>query len=635
MSTLTVFAKDLLPWTPDIDSRRSDKPEIITGQNFIDDIDGPRSAWSSNYVNFNYWDVFTRGKINELRLAKGMLYGTQTGVWSIDPVSGLAVPILLISVVNKFWPWTIAYVGGVYYLAQFDVGLWQYNPINNTIAHIVTPFNDLARFVSESKGRLIVLTPDVVVTSALDDGTDLNPSLTTAAGAQSLSLVGGDGYRIESIPDGFLVYLSAGIMKATFTQQAFVFSYDNLTPGIKVFNPNAGVFIPRVGALSLDNSGLNLTREFNYTDLGIPQPWEIEKADYIKKNILAFLDQTSFGTIGMYYSIQMQMLFIFFSANTNPGLFYTTFVWSSVSKKWSSFDIQHYGIFETYDASSNTYACSYMGSDGYMHAFSNANFTQTLPTPPLMLGDFVYRASIEETVIAEINAGGVEYQLGVTEINLTDYNPFTFQNLTGNVGTFQMNFTPYSDTVNDAQDDPPIIIGNPIVGGTYINMDVSGGIELFAIPYVLPQIGLASSLQVGPFRFTDQLYADQTSMVDTISLDLSPTSNFNVFEDWNILNAPAEDWNTLTGSEDWGAGVQTPNSFGLILRSSNDGVNPGEQGDEDLVPFQDLGSSQVFKPSGWSGVYHLMTLKAIDPGQSFALKTIGLTGALTGRLQSL
>lgn len=635
MSTLTVFAKDLLPWTPDIDSRRSEKPEIITGQNFIDDIDGPRSAWSSNYVNFNFWDVATRGKVNELRLAKGMLYGTQTGVWSIDPVSGLAIPILLIAVVNKFWPWTIAFVGGLYYIAQFDVGLWQYDPINNSIGHVDTPFGDGARFVNESKGRLVVLTVDVVATSALDDGTDLTPSLQTAAGAQALSLVGGDGYRIESIPDGFLVYLSNGIMKATYTQQSFVFAYDNLTPGIKVFNPNAAVYIPRVGALSLDNSGFNLTREFNYTDLGIPQPWEIEKGDYVKKNILAFLDETSFGTIGMYYSVQTQQLFIYFSANTNPGLFYTTFVWSSVSKKWSSFDQQHYGIFETYDALSNTYSASFMGSDGYMHAFSNANFTQSLPTPPLVLQDFVYRASIEEQVIAEIDDSDVIFQRGVTEINFSDYNPFTFANLTGTVGTFQMNFTPYSDTVNDAADDPDMIIGAVITGGTYINMDVSGGIEQFAIPYMLPQVGLSSSLQIGPFRFEDQTYADQTSSVDTINLALAPTSNFNVFEDWNTLNASAEDWNTLTGAEDWGAGVQTPNSFDLILRSTNDGVNPGEQGDEELEPFMNLGSSQVFKPSGWSGIYHLLTLEANDPGQSFALKTIDLTGALTGRLQSL
>lgn len=623
-----IQAKDLSPWTPDIDARRDAKPGIITGINFVDDVDGPRSAFSSAFVDFNLFDVVARSKVNKLQITNGILYGTPVGVFSIDPISNEAQCILPIEVSIQYWPWTIALVGGVYYLAQYDIGLWQFDPDNNIITHIATPVGDQIRGVAVSFGRLVYLTPDDVAFSALDDGTDLDPSLTTGASAQPLSIVGGTAYRIAPLSDGFIVYMSRGILRALFTQAAYVFTFKKLTEAIKVFSPNAGCYVEGLGDISLDASGFWLATSSD----AVPVPWEAEKGDYIKKNILNVSNQNLFGIIGMFFSIAEQKIFISFSNNITEGFFQTTFVYTLISQKWGSFNQFHYGILEVLSIINNIYSCAYMGSDGYMRQFTNTDFSYDLPQEPLSITDFLYRPIlIEQSVIQYIDQTGDIVDVGFTEFNLSDNIPTAYRAYT-NFGLYYINYTPYSDTMNNDVDDPEWnLSGGVLIGGTYINLDVSGGVEEYAIPYQLPQIGLNSILTIGPFRYTQQVQADETSCVASLILGLAQTSNFTITEDWNILTGN-EDWNTLNGNEDWGSGNTTPNVFALTLRDSDDGINAPIQGDEILPVFSDQGSALQYCPLGMSSIYHILTLQALNPGEAFALKYTDMSGQLTGRL---
>jgi hypothetical protein len=630
LARLTVFAKTLLPWSPDIDSRRLDKPGIITGTNFTDDLDGPQSAFSSNLVNYNYWDASTRRKINELRLTEEIVYGTCTGIWRINETSGVAELLLGVTVTEIYWPWTVAYVGGKYYFAQYDVGLWQYDPETQVLTYVVNLAGDNIRYVAESAGRLICLTPTDVLVSALDDGTDLTPSITTGAHAQTLSLVGGQAYAIVPVPDGYLVYQSNGVMKATFTQAAFVFTYDNLTAAVKLFSPNASVYVPLLGSISLDNSGFHIVKEARSTT--VPEPWEIEKGDYIKQNILAYLNKNLVGTVCLYYSQAEQKLFVSFSDNTREGVMIACFVYSFVSQRWGSFDIQQTGLFETLELVNNAYSCSYIALDGFMRAFSHADYSQNIPDAPDGIADFLYRPTQEEQPIKLFSDDGVNFvHIGYTDILFEQYNPTGFNNYTV-TNLFYQSYLPYSDTDLDDETDPPFEDGSPIVGGSYADFYTSGGVNIVALPYTLPIIGLNSTLEVGPFRFTEQLQADETSCVNQLILGLSRTANFSTSEDWNTIVGDNEDWNALNGAEDWGSGVTVPNVFELVLNDTDDGTNPGIQGLETLPVFNDLGSSLTYSPIGYSSIYHTITLNAINPREAFALKFVDLTGQLTGSL---
>lgn len=632
----TIEAKDLAPWTPDIDPRRGGKPGIISGTNFIDDVDGPRSAFSSTFVSYNLFDVVARAKVNELRTASGLLYGTPVGVWRINDTSKLAELILPISVAIKFWPWTIAYVGGLYYLAQYDVGLWEYDPDAETMRHVATPAGDSIRGVAASFGRLVYLTPDNVAFSALDDGTDLEPSLITGASAQPLAIVGGTAYRIAPLADGFLVYMSEGILRATFVQAAYVFTFKSLTGAVKVFSPNAGIFIPGVGDVSLDASGFWLAID----TVSEPTPWEEEKGDYIKKNIMVAMNKTLFGTIDMYFSIAEQKLFVGFSNNIAEGFMQTTFVYTLISKRWSSFNQFHYGIYEVLSLTNNIYSCAYMDADGYSREFSNTDFTLDIPEVPLTIRDFLYRPTlIEREIITFIDTDDTEVNIAITEFNFSDNIP-TAYSAYSNFGLYYINYIPYSDTSNDSQNDPPYTSGlsgdkqnQKLVDilGNYLNVDTSGAAELYAIPYMLPKIGLNSVITIGPFRFTDQAQADETSCISSLIVGLAATSNFTITEDWNILSGN-EDWNVENGTEDWGSGNTLPNVFSMILSDTDDGINSPIQGDEFLPIFKDLGSSLQYAPIGYSSSYHNLTLSALNSGEAFALKFCFMAGQLTGRL---
>lgn len=628
-STTTIFAKDFLPWSPDIDARRMARPGIITGTNFIDDVDGPRCAFSSVFFDYNLFDVATRRKVTQLPLADGFLYGTPTGVWRFNSSSGIAELLLDIVVDNEFWPWTIALVGGVYYLAQYNKGLWRFDPINETIEHVNTPAGDNISFVAASFGRLIYLTPTDVALSALDDGTDLEPSLTTGAGAQTLSMVGGMGLRIAPVSDGFLVYTTAGIMTGQFTQAAYVFSFSKLTEGIKLFSPNAGIYVPGIGDISLDASGFWLTNSVTK----IPEPWEQEKSDYIKKNIFNTLNKKLFGTISMFFSIAEQKIYVGFSSNTTEGLVENTFVYTLISQRWGNFNIDNYGIFETIAAINNIYSCSYMSTYGYIKVFTNTDFSVSFPLEPFDIIDLIYRPDIFDMNIQQFIDGVTDTVIEVCfcGINISDNIPTIYKNYNA-YGLYKLNDIVYSDTNNDNSNDPDFIDSDTLGVGTYINIDISGITEQFAVLYVLPSVGLNSQISLGPFRFTDQVQADQTSSVSSLILGLAQTSNFIITEDWNI-SIGNEDWNVLVGNEDWGAGNSTPNVFDLYINNTDDGVNPPVQGIELLPVFSDLGSALRYAPMEYSSIFHNLTLIATNPGEAYYVKYIDFAGQLTGRLQ--
>lgn len=639
----TLLAKDLAPWQPAIDARKSDKPQIISGRNFRDLIDGPASAWSNEFVNFNSWDATTRKKISELRFDADIFYGTPTGVYRINPTSYVAEliigpPHITSPVANTYWPWTMAFVGGVYYIAQYDIGLWQWDPVTQTLTEINTPMGSAVRYVIEDHGRLVAISDTVVAWSALDDGTDFIPDLASGASAQALSIIEGTALRLESMTDGVILYTTAGSIKGVFTTQAYVYSWPQIASRVvKIFTPNSNVFVPQLGIVSVDGNGLWLTEEYNYTTFGRPQPWEPDKSNYIKNNIINGLNRQLYGTMQLYYSQALQCLFISFSSNLIPGFFQTTLVHDVFSKRWSSFDLPHYGIFETYDYQQNVFTCSFMDANGYMKAFSNTDFTEDYPTTPELISDFVYRptqtdAKVILTTDLLLNSGN-PYELGSTSINGSDRNPFFYSNYTTS-GVYELNDdTPYSDT-NFPPGDPPMnVVLNPIIGSTNIDMFMSGGVELIAHPYIVPEISLDSNIVIGPWRFNDQkAFAEEVSAIESILIGCQAANGFEINEDWNTLTQ-AEDWNAISGAEDWSSGSAVPNSYNLTLISSEDSFSTPIQGNEYLPVYGEFTSSKLYKPMGFSAIYHALVLSADSVGQAFALKTIDLTAAFTGVYQ--
>lgn len=632
----TLLTRLLDGWTPDIDDRRNEKPGIISGRNFRDTLDGPASAWANEYVNFNQFDSSSRAKITELRITRGFLYGTPTGVYKINTTSGMLEPLLTtpdITVTQIYWPWTIAYVGGKYYLAQYDIGLWEYDDVNETLTKLSTPMGNNVRFITANHGRLVAFNATHVGYSSLDNGRDFVPSLSTGAGAQELSMVGGTPHRIENVTDGFLVFMTKGIMKGNWTTAAYVFTFTKHSESVKTFSPNANVNVPGLGVLALDSNGFWLTKEYNYETYGYPQPWDVEKSDYIKKNILIALDENLHGTILMYYSNALQMLFVAFASNLLQGLYQTTFCWDMVSKRWSSLDFPHYGILETYDALTNRYTCSYVDTDGFMHAFKDQNFSEDVPEYPTVMQDFVYRPQATDDIVRVVTDSarnaGVAFEQGNTEILVSNDNPLAYTNYTIS-SVYTINAEPFSDTMNPEGDPDMDVSVVPIMGYTNMDMFSSGGIELYAVPQILPSKSLDSYIVLGFWRFNTQTnFAEEQSFIESLMLAINNVVGFEIYEDWNELTG-SEDWNSLSGAEDWSFGSAFPNIFQVSLFTVNDGWSTPLQGEESLEVFNDMGTAKLYKPMGWNGIYHSIKISADNVSDCYNIKVVDITANLSG-----
>lgn len=588
MPTANIFTKDLNPYTPDIDGRRLLKTGIVDGRNFLFDVDGPRSAFGSKFADYNYVAKPSRYKLVELPVGDEFFYGTPEGIFRRNPVSLSLEPILTVTVTNSHWPWTVALVGNIYYFAQYNVGLWQYNAVTGTVAKLSTPIGDNSIGVCESYARLVVLNATLVMWSALDDGTDFFPSLTTGAGAQALSMVGGTPYRVDSVSDGFVVATSKGLLKGENVQADFIWRFYVLSKDVKIFSPSAGVVLPDVGVIYIDNSG------FHATTGTVPEPWEGDMGTFLKDTFITKLDRKKIGCLALYYSQAARMLFASFSAREEEGRMTKTFVYYLPSNKWGKFDVENFGFFETFDSiTQHVSTCSYMGTDGYIREFQPGSHNELGYDGQRVLRDFIFRPVAEPDILLNQAPNGAVIYLGFTRFNSMDTDPSPF-----------------------------IPIQN-----IKINQVVDGVV----LPYTLPQVGLNSFVDLGMFRFSQQVAADETSLVQNVVIGSKPGIVNYTSENLNEEDG-SENLNTEDGDDDFGSWAGISNQFKLELLDTNDGYSHPIAGWEAPSKVNEIGASTYYSPMGMSSIYHRLRLSAINVGESYALKTIDLAGTLTGRL---
>jgi hypothetical protein len=594
MASTTIFAKDFTPYTPDLDPRRWAKSGVISGRNFLADVDGPRSAFGNVFVDYYYWPKHVRRKFTEMRINEEIFYGTPGGVFRSNPHSRLPEPILSIDSDEALWPWSVAFVGNNYYFAQHNIGLWQYDSIRNKIFKIDTPVGENVIGVCESYSRLIILNDTLFAWSAIDDGTDFTPSLVTNAGAQATSLLGGKPYRVDPIDEGFLVATSSGIIKAEHTTADYIFAPTVLSRDVKIFSPNAAIKIPDIGVIYVDASG------FHATNGAVPEPWEPDMGTYIRDNILNRASRRKSGLIGMYFSQASRMVFVYFSANEEEALFRRSFVYYIPSGKWSPFNYTHYGVFETQKLGDLAItSISFMGDDGYIRQMGNYNYAELErggEEDQHVLSDHVLRPFEEPDMLKNFAEDGTLVDLGRTELNYLDFDPSTIEE---------------EDRVK------------------LFTRDADGAI----LPYSLPQDGVNSFIEIGLFRFLEQTETDMASAINLLGVHLSrgiiPYSTTDLETETGTEDLQAEDG---SGDEDLGSAVGNLADFNLHLLDTDDGHSEPVQGWEHLMRAQQNGAAFFYAPCGFSSLFHKLKLTAYAVGESYALKAIELTGAITGRL---
>lgn len=618
MPSILANYRDFHAFRPALDPRTENGIVVVDGENFLFDVDGPKSAFATRLGNWDRFAADNRANWQEFLVEDEFFYGTPTGLMRINPVSKypemvLSIPITAQS--RQYWPWSYAKIGNIYYFAQFDIGLWQYNQ-ETAMWTLVTLYFQSVRFICESYGRLLVLSDTAVYWSSLDDGTDFAPSLTTGAGFQSLSLLSRNAFRIDAVVDGVIISTDRGWLKGQFVSASYVFRWYVISHAVESFTPNSVVNIRDLGLIGMDAHG-----GFFLTTDGKPQAWEPEMGAYLKERFFKKLNKKLFGLIQLKYSHGSKLLFVSFAPNNREGFYQNTFVYSLLSGKWGRFSRPHRGIFELTSATITDNLPAYMKPDGYIHVLDGDVNCETLPAVPTVLADVAYRR-ISDPLLLSISGvyTGSSY-IEFADIELELFPPVL---MSGLYAITERTF--FEDDVDT--EEAEFVVGTPYIGISTFIFDDVGGVQFFLRAYQLPQISMNSSLDIGPIRFAGQKTALETSTITEIAIGLHQTSE-DTIEDWNTAEGE-EDWNTDTGEADWGFKTRADDNFDLVNVQMDDGISHQLQGEEFVPVRSNLGSVLTYAPEGWSGVYHKLRLRAFETDQGFSLKTLDLTGLLTG-----
>ena len=90
-----------------------------------------------------------------------------------------------------------------------------------------------------------------------------------------------------------------------------------------------------------------------------------------------------------------------------------------------------------------------------------------------------------------------------------------------------------------------------------------------------------------------------------------------------------EDFNAGIGGEDFGFGRTSLVNFQLKIIATNDGRTEYVSDLPGLARFE---AAQRFYATQVNGIYHIVELKTLLPGDTFHLETLELNGILAGRL---
>lgn len=624
-----------------LDRRKVQVPQVLEGKNFFVDIDGPRSGFSRREIAH---DAFEHPKflqaIKTNADASSWVF-TTSAVLAPDYANSRWIPIFTYPEITDNFPWTTALVGGKYYFATKGIGLLEFDPVRGSIESVSgggVPANIVS--CTESGGRLVVLAEGIVAWSAIDDGRDFAPSVTTGAGFQSLSLIGSGSYEsllgVYKTPLGFVTFTHDGLMMSTRIDSVNPFRHDQVaftqTP------LNAHCITHR-----RDNEIIFLTYQGFFSTSGkTPQEWQPLMSEYFRLQILPALRDVSEGIVKLTYTTIREWLFVSISDSLQKSVYNRAFVWSAKSNEWGIFNRTHTAISELRliagPFTGNNLGYVDEAGNGFVFSFDSVD----LLFPKFDLWDYRYAGKPQYNARMEcINCGStatygvakfptVGYWLSIDESNLL---------IPGTVYTLKQE---KEDTDSPSLDvlaagvDEQSATNSGIQANFKTDAILGSGVRLYQLGIKSPdEKALDSYVEVGLFRAKREQDVDEFSLITDVSIGMLDSATIGIeYDDWllDYSNDIYEDWSLVSPDvyEDWGLNSASQSIYTAKIEASLDGFTPLAGQDQTMdVKFRDGRTTEYTCYS--TGLYHTIRLEANNPGESFHLKSLEISGRLAGR----
>lgn len=652
MANQNIQVKTVKGLIPALNSKEVNAPYVIEGRNFALDAEGPYSAFPAVFSTYDF--IYRPELVETVTLDDDIYYCTNGAILRYDSAAMSFYPVFVFTPVNSKYPWTTAYVGTQYYLCRKDIGVIQYDPRQQSwtlVSHAFLPVGACA--VTNSYGRLVILGSSKVAWSALDDGTDLTPSLTTGAGFQGTSMIGGVPMMVKQTIDGFITFTVNGIMKSEYTDTTGVFRHYVLTTTEHLLNPFAIATTSDLTHIFLDRRGMFQTEGKD------PQPYDKLFSEFLNRKLFPKYDLSVQTLFRLYYSEARQFLCLSVATPDNPTIYTKAYVLYMNRGEWGSFDEVHYS-FGTFNLTQGPYAgynFGYVDTKGYVRHFEqglaykegsfdayNENVYWQSPLQYPAYTDAGVFIATDNFRVSEVNPAEFEgvpsglYSRLYTELPIEP----AIDPLVGTRYTPNLNWLPcedyialVADTIEDWNDSlsPEVAEDWLVSGNCNFPDEMQGQSGLFKLTLAVSNATLAplnAYIKVGLFRLSTGQYPDELTLVTDSAVGMfSNGGPADVVDFMTLVDETVDYLTDISGDEDYGYGIGSGITYGYTLVGSNDGVTEFQS--EIPTISHDIDSVEYYTNFN-SAIYHWVQFSATQVNQAFHLRFLELSGNIAGRL---
>lgn len=603
MASQKFSAGDIQGFTPAIDPTSSDKVFVLGGDNYVFDLRGPRSVFGNRLLlpQQRQKPEYIQGCRINLVDGERVFTFDGDGIWEWnETVGGFECLYLTPDTTQSPYRWTHAYLNGYVYFCHPRTGILAYNvstgfctPHSNI--GLATPVNAIA--LVENNGRLCVIDPIYFSWSNPADGTDFTPQLGGGGLQKIADRIGGAPVMITSYTQGCLTWTTGGVLRSEFTGDAFVFQHRSLNTEYTPCNSFCTARLDDNSVIILDERGLFQSKgqspaalQYN-TDAptGYSPAFNEFLKEYIRENKL---------TIGQNLRIEwdekQRLLYVMTSLTYALGTYEQTFVYYPALDKWGQLTTPVYGVFPIGIGSSER--------EGDFYGFADANGRVRF---------WLNTGSVEAEPVGEsqLNSDNLYYPAIDKPLQYSDSNPGIIASATGKASGFTRQ--------------SPLITGR---AGYYVDSVSSAALD---VPILEP---LNATLTLGVFRPLGPEASDDMSEIINVLVRNNESGDPSVIGvDYELVpdGTSDQDYETQTGSQDYGFQVLNYINHGLTITSSLDGVSSFQTVTPALVSFN---KAARYYSCSTVGIWHIIEITALNVGESFHIQTLEITATNAGRM---
>lgn len=637
-----------------VDPKKIDKHVVLDGANFIVDVNGPRSAFGTES---SYRRFLANEFIYDVNLGGIIFYfahdttSSSCQVYTIDWPRRqfnylFSIPQIHASETRKTFPWSKAYVNGTWYLNHLAFGIVAYDTITQEWSNVSTTIHtnlatNVIYGIAQAGGRAGYLTDTTLHWSAIDDATNVTPSVATGAGFQTLSLVGrptkdSEYLGLFEVADGFITILKRGIMKSSLIDSINPFTHDVWSTKYIPLNQNCVTQIADGTYILLTKTGFWLTDGKEFSE------WQPLMNEYLKSTEIPTFSLNQIGQVQIHYDEVKQWFFMSFSKTRNANYFTEAFVVYLPRNEWGRFNYTHVALVQIDEfGDGSKFNMGYISVDGNVKLFADSasNFelvpqvqssVNTVENEVFYADEFYQHSTIIVDSIPRVAStwqmdalDSVHRQLTARGIQWP--NSAAFYELNG-----------VSQVISEIEkaklDDPASTIAYAAAQVTYAKSEL---VVYGFIRQEIVQESLNAFVDVGVHRLDTLEFADQLTEVSAFFLGMEDSGNSSLSnEDYMAYtDTIIEDWLTAMPDsvEDWGFGVAPSSEYKNELTGTLDGFT---QYADNKVVFEEAvrsGKTRMFV-GACLGLYLRLKIEATDAGESFHLKDLEYDSFLAGRL---